>query len=186
MRKNTQLPHLVACTNRNPFSWWILLSKFAVLRIKDSKSTLHGQFLLNELIKIMCNNVVPGQSILRMGVWLGSCLSYLDLTSNSHNLFTSKWVATRRENWQSDLGYLRVKGREQKCFLSATDLNNASPLHTFKFLSVINVQWIDIPILSTQSFSDAKVCYTSSYCIVLTSVRWSTFQISANAQKGVG
>ena len=24
-------------------------------------------------------------------------------------------------------------------FLSATDLNNASPLHTFKFLSVINI-----------------------------------------------
>ena len=60
-----------------------------------------------------------------------------------------------------------VKGREQKYFLSATDLNNASPLHTFKFLSEINIQWIDIPILSIQRPSDTKVCYTSSYCIVL-------------------
>ena len=37
---------------------------------------------------------------------------------------------------------------------------------------MINIQWIDIPILSTQRPSDTKVCHTctNSYCIMLTNV----------------
>ena len=77
-------------------------------------------------------------------------------------------MVVSKENYKFDLGAksLRVKGRGQKCFLSATDLNSASPLNTFKFLSVINIQWIVFPIHSSQRSSDTKVCYSSSCCIV--------------------
>ena len=51
-------------------------------------------------------------------------------------------------------------------YFSATDLNSASPLNTFKFLSVINIQWIVFPIHRSQRSSDTKVFYSSSYCIV--------------------
>ena len=51
-------------------------------------------------------------------------------------------MVVSKEDYKFDLGAksLRVKGRGQKCFLSATDLNSASPLNIFKFLSVINIQ----------------------------------------------
>ena len=50
-------------------------------------------------------------------------------------------------------------------YFSATDLNSASPLNTFKFLSVINIQWIVFPIHSSQRSSDTEVCYSSSYAL---------------------
>ena len=53
---------------------------------------------------------------------------------------TSEEINEKQFQFGTHGNALRVKGRGQKCFLSATDLNSASPLNTFKFLSVINIQ----------------------------------------------